>query len=147
MLKTDLSKSKSSQRWHLLCRASQRFPFFPCLLGPPPSPAMFEQGPQTISTAPGPSPFGCQSPSQADGSRTRKDGFQVALPFGSSLCAGPLGMAAWRGGCGIPDSRHRCYPGRAASRHGSLYSWSMRVGAWTGFPGVSILSHKRLSGS
>lgn len=147
MLKTDLSKSKSSQRWHLLCRASQRFPFFPCLLGPPPSPAMFEQGPQTISTAPGPSPFGCQSLCQADGSRTRKDGFQAALPFGSSLCAGPPGMAAWRGGCGIPDSRHRCYPGRAASRHGSLYSWSMRVGAWTGFPGVSILSHKRPSGS
>lgn len=37
--------------------------------------------------------------------------------------------------------------GIAACRQGSLYSWSMRAGAWTGFPGASILSHKRPSGS
>lgn len=72
---------------------------------------MFEQGPQTISTDPGPSPCGCQSPPQADGSRTRKDGSQGAFPFGSSPCARPLGMAAWRGGCGGPEGTQRCSPG------------------------------------
>lgn len=71
---------------------------------------MFEQGPQTISTDPGPSPFGCQSPSQADGSGTRKDGFQAALPFGSSPHGGPLGMAAWRGHHRSPG--HRCIQAR-----------------------------------
>lgn len=37
--------------------------------------------------------------------------------------------------------------GMAACRQGSLYSWSMRAGARTGFPGASVLSHKRPSGS
>lgn len=105
-----------------------------CLLGPLPSPAMFKQGPQTISTDPVPSPFGCQSPSQVDGSRTRKDGFPAALPFDSSLCAGPLEW--WPGGeiVGLPDCSHCCSQGATASRHGRLYSWSLRPGAWTGFP-------------
>lgn len=85
LLKSDLSKSKSSQRWHLLCQAAQRFPFFLFLWGLTVSPAMFEQDPLTISIDSGPSPFDCQSASQAN-RQNKKIWFQAALPFGSSLC-------------------------------------------------------------
>lgn len=96
---------------------------------------MFEQGPQTISTDPGPSPLGCQSPSQADGSRTRKGGSQAALPFGSSLCAGPLGMAAWRGGGGTPGSTHRANAPRALLRPGTaLCTLEHERGGMDGLP-------------
>lgn len=111
LLKSDLSKSKSSQRWHLLCQAAQRFPFSLCLWGLTVSPAMFEQDPLTISIDSGPSPFGCQSASQAD-RQNKKIWFQAALPFGSSLCAeGPWEW--WPGWAGVrlPGSRHLCYPG------------------------------------
>lgn len=37
--------------------------------------------------------------------------------------------------------------GMAVRRQGSLYGWSMRAGARTGFPGASVLSYKRPCGS
>lgn len=87
-----------------------------------------------------------QLPKQT-GSRTRKDGFQAALSFGSSLCA--EGPREWRpgwAGVGLAAADTSASRGMAACRQGSVRP-SMRARARPGSPGASVLSHKRPSGS
>jgi len=80
---------------------------------------MFEQGPQTISTDSALHPLFVNHLPKQMGSRTRKDGFQASLPFGSYLCT--TGPWEWRPGwegVGLPDSRHLCYPGHRCVQAG-----------------------------
>lgn len=69
------------------------------------------------------------------GSRTRKDGFQAALPFGSYLCAG--GPWEWQPcweGVGLPDSRHLCYPGHRCMQAGLFVQLEHESGYMDGLP-------------
>lgn len=140
MFKSDLSKSKSSQKWHLLCRASQRFPFFPCLLGRPPSPAMFKQVRQLAQTVAHHPLAVNHLPEQM----AEEQGKMVS----KQLCPSARLHAPGPGNGGLVGSVWDSLTANtAASRHSSLYSWSMRVAARTAFPGGSMPSHKRPSGS